>query len=222
MPLTHLSFSTDLNYVNIWKILKSPEYRKGIPISFSSTPFEAIKYLCSKCHLIPRKTRILPCCKKFICRNCLKPYIATDPHEPTLIAPKVNCPLNCGGNFQVDSPQCIYSFRPPLGDPFYEIKVKCPDGCGFQDINWKVNNHQKDACPNRLVLCPNFNCMVITKFKHMEKHYQQCPLIPTLCPTCQLYLPKEILESHNCVNTLKDVVECKDIYYFLSLSLKND
>lgn len=152
---------------------------------------ELEKYLnCSICYGLPRSVAMNIHCGHILCQPCC---VALHKKENG-----GNCPV-CRGNtawkvYQTYEELDIIHRRLYL--QFTE--VKCGNACGFSGPVPRVVKHEREECPNRLILCCYKDCPFLGPAEFVNnEHRDNCEHARKVCNSC--LTPQLVHGTHNCL-----------------------
>ncbi len=201
--------------------------------SISEAPAEFVEnppddLICQICCYVLREPHVTDCCGQHLCKSCLDssvnlftsikacPYCRENNFKHLIYKPyqrKINelmvyCKNKSQGCSDIlkfkdleqhvakaNKAGCLYT------------TLECPSGCYTELLRKDMDEHLKEACPNRYVTCEH--CDEEMMWRDLEDHYDGCGKYPVLCPrSCAdgMFIREQLAEHEKqCPNM---VVEC--------------
>ena len=189
--------------------------------------FTSDRFICSICHRLPR----FPCrpngCTHIYCEYCLEVHF-TRTKKTLNWVDEANCPA-CENTFYENGVGLFYQFDMATQALFNEIKVQCPNDCGYVASARVIDAHQIYECPKRTINCPNRACGYRASAKEIEEdHFAKCSKLRVYCYLCNLPLPVAVLFIHNCKRRQKAAAKSmilpfadSELSYYATITVHN-
>ena len=165
-------------------------------------------FLCAVCQCFPRHPCFLETCGHLYCEICIKKHFQFNKslQPPFLTIHSAACPV-CKERFRLGDVTPNENFQQWALTVYKSIEVKCPQECGFKGNAFQVDDHQVYECPKRPIRCPNSSCTFVASAEVLEStHFAKCPFLRVFCGKCNLPVPANQLQSHDCIRLLQEAL----------------
>ncbi|KAL3202359.1 hypothetical protein MRX96_042524 [Rhipicephalus microplus] len=174
-----------------WKSPLSSSLRNLLPEDlYDPMPFDEL--ICVICHLLLCDPVECPC-RHVFCRHCIQAWVRQDN----------SCPVCHKHNAGAITP-----VSPLLQNLVNRFKVKCQNaGCDAR-VPADCFAYHTISCEFLEVRCPHKACQHRCQRRLLESHVKQCPQLKVTCEReCGLVVTQGCLQSHNCVDELKRMLD---------------
>lgn len=174
-----------------WKSPLPSSLRNLLPEDlYDPMPFDEL--ICVICHLLLCDPVECPC-RHVFCRHCIQAWVRQDN----------SCPVCHKHNAGAITP-----VSPLLQNLVNRFKVKCQNaGCDAR-VPADCFAYHTISCEFLEVRCPHKACQHRCQRRLLESHVKQCPQLKVTCEReCGLVVTQGCLQSHNCVDELKRMLD---------------
>jgi hypothetical protein len=201
--LSALSFPKRLQCTEIKT--NTTTFQKGFEEKYVQGGLQSSRFVCSICHGVPRFPWSIDRCEHIFCEDCLyRHYDGATDFKKWYGANK--CPV-CVNTYNQGTVKVFCRMDKETQALFQSIQIRCPFECGQLGSPLEIDEHQVYSCPNRTIVCPNLGCKQSGPAKDIsEQHFPHCEKLRVYCYRCQLPVPVQVLNTHNCKRRQKDAV----------------
>ena len=166
--------------------------------------------LCCLCKKVPKQPFELDICGHIFCRSCL---IKLEEYGKFSTKQFGQCSM-CDKEIYTSTKLLSKKQPTALARIFHSLIIHCKHGCGYKSGPVELDEHEIFGCKLRPIKCPNFGCEVVMPAeKLITEHFQNCQSYKVYCNECFLPVTISELDTHNCLQRIRDALNDYYIYF---------